>query len=257
MKTSFKNRKSQKIVAIVERPRKPEGLAIVMHGLGGFKEQKHIRVMAKSFLENGFTTVRFDAANNALGESDGKSKDTSATGYYQDLEDVITWSKSQKWYQEPFVLAGHSLGSMCITLYAEKYPSQVKALAPTSVVLSGKYWKETKTKKELADWQKTGWLIQESTSKPGKFKKIPWSFAKSMFKYDILKEANKLTMPVLLAAGDKDKGTPISQQKMFYKRLSGKKELHVIKNSGHTFRTKPVLKELKKTFDKWIRQELR
>ena len=60
-----------------------------MHGLGGFKEQKHIQTFADAFLENNFTVVLFDTTHT-YGESEGKYEDATTTNYYEDLEDVIT-----------------------------------------------------------------------------------------------------------------------------------------------------------------------
>lgn len=68
-----------------------QGLAFVMHGLGGFKEQPHLQVMAKAFLANGYTVVRFDTTNT-FGESDGRYEDATTTNYYEDLEAVIAWA---------------------------------------------------------------------------------------------------------------------------------------------------------------------
>ena len=45
--------------------------------------------------------------------------------------------RNAKWYGEPFVLVGHSLGGISTALFAENYPDKVKALAPISTVVSG------------------------------------------------------------------------------------------------------------------------
>src|SRR3989338_5280761 len=124
-KEFIKNRKGQKIAVLVERPENLKGLAFVMHGLGGFKEQPHIRAIAEAFLESGYTVIRFDTTNT-FGESEGNYEDATTTNYYEDLEDVIEWSKNQLWYKEPFALGGHNLGGICSALYAEKYPEKVK-----------------------------------------------------------------------------------------------------------------------------------
>lgn len=87
-KLFIKNRKEQNISVIIERNESQKGLAFVMHGLSGFKEQTHIETIANAFKEKGFTTVRFDTTNT-FGESDGRYEDATTTNYYEDLEDVI------------------------------------------------------------------------------------------------------------------------------------------------------------------------
>ena len=249
-KEIIKNRKGQNIAVIIEETPGQKGLAFVMHGLGGFKEQPHIQIMAEAFKEKGYTVIRFDTTNT-LGESDGDFSNATVTNYYEDLEDVISWAGSQNWYQEPFCLAGHSLGGMCISLFTEKYPGKVKGLAPISTVISGKLSLEINSE-EMKEWKRTGYLIEESGSKPGVIKKLPWSHMEDRLKYDILNEVDKLTMPVLLITGEKDELAPPEHQKILYDKLPGKKELHIIKGAPHTFREESQLKEIKEIFLKWI-----
>ncbi|MFH0979206.1 MAG: alpha/beta fold hydrolase [Candidatus Woesearchaeota archaeon] len=253
MKLSIKNRKGQKIVVLIDKVKNQRGLVFVMHGLGGFKEQPHIVVMADAFKENLYTVVRFDTTNT-LGESDGKYEDATVTNYLEDLEDVIVWSNSQEWYEQPFVLAGHSLGGICTALYAEDHPSQVRALAPISTVVSGKLSLQIKAKEEIEDWERTGWQIKPSASKPGTVKHLKWSHMIDRNKYDLLPKAEKLTMPILLIVGDKDESTPLEQQKILFNKLKTRKELHIIKDAPHTYKEKVHLEQIKSIFDAWIKQ---
>lgn len=229
-----------------------------MHGLGGFKEQDHIATFAEAFKEKGFTVVRFDTTNT-FGESDGKYEDATITNYYEDLEDVIRWSKIQKWYQEPFALVGHSLGGICSALYAENHPEKVLALAPISTVVSGQLSIEAHKKfepEEFANWEKTGWREAESHSKPGIIKRLPWAHIVDRMKYDLIPNVNRLTMPVLLIVGEKDTSTPPDQIQILFKLLPGPKELHIIKNASHTFRDQKHLNEIRKIFVAWIESKL-
>lgn len=252
-KVVIKNSKGLKLIILPEINPKQKGLAFVMHGLGGFKEQKHIQVMAEAFKKVNYSVIRFDTTCS-LGESEGEMEDASITQSYKDFEDVIKWAKNQTFYQEPFVLAGHSLGGICVALFAERYPQKVKLLAPISTVVSGRLNKETHTKEELKQWRKTGRKIEISHSKPGKVKIIKWQSFLDRMKYDLLKKVNRLIMPVLLVVGKKDQPTPIKHQRILYNKLLGPKELHVIKGSPHTFREEKHLKELKRIFDKWLKK---
>ncbi len=255
-KLFIKNRQGQKIAVLVEEAKPQKGLAFVMHGLSGFKEQPHIQAIAEVLQENGYTTVRFDTTNT-FGESEGDYEKATITNYYEDLEDVINWAKNQKWYQEPFILVGHSLGGICTALYAEKYPDKVKALAPISTAVSGQLMKENYAKQGsdfLKKWQEQGYYEVPSISKPGVIKKTGWSFLEDSLKYDLLPEAKNLKMPVLLIVGEQDTSTPLDQQKILFKALPGPKELQIIKGAPHTFRDKEHLNELKQILNQWLKK---
>ena len=40
-KNKIRSRENKKIVVIIEKPNNPQGLAFIMHGLGGNKDQPH------------------------------------------------------------------------------------------------------------------------------------------------------------------------------------------------------------------------
>jgi len=224
-KLTIKNRKNQNIVVLLEPAEKQKGLAFVMHGLSGFKEQPQIEIFAKAFRDNNYTVVRFDTTNT-FGESDGKYEDATVTNYYEDLEDVIAWSKSQSWYEKPFCLAGHSLGGFCVAYYAVNHNEEVKAVAPISPFISGELSLIAYGNEEIDDWQKTGWKIFKSKSTPGLIKKLKWSHMEDRLKYNLLLDANKLIMPVLIIDGEfyeNDTPIPVENQRLLFNKVSGKK----------------------------------
>lgn len=242
------------MAVVVDKAKSQKGLAFIMHGFGGFKDQNHVQVFAKAFQEKSYTTVLFDTTNT-LGESEGKFENGTFTTYYHDLEDLIDWAEKQGWYEEPFVLVGHSVGGFCTAFFAEKHPEKVKALAPIGTVVSGKLTTEAHKKFDpegFKKWQETGWYIMESHSKPGVYKKSPWSVIEDRKKYDLIPEVSKLTMPTLLMVGDLDESCPPEYQEILYKALPGEKEYHIIKGCKHTPRDKEHLEEIKKIFLNWI-----
>ncbi len=250
------NRKKQKIAVIVQKSPNQKGLAFVMHGLGGSKDQEHIKTFAAAFKENDFTVICFDTTNT-FGESDGKYEDATTTNYLEDLEDVISWASTQSWYEEPFWLAGHSLGGISIILFTEKFPKKVKGLAPVSTVISGKMSLDCPRyhgNNLLKEWKKTGWRFEKSESKPGLIKKLKWSHMEDRLKYNVLPKIQKIQMPVLLIVGDKDEATPLEHHKILFDQLLGEKEMHIIKGAPHTFKDKNHLLEIKNIFKKWIKR---
>ncbi len=250
-KEFIKNRKGQRLAVLVERQEDQKGLAFVMHGLGGFKEGVNIQAFRDAFYQNNYTVVRFDATNG-INESDGKIEDATVTGRNEDLEDIINWSKNQEWYQEPFVLASHSLGGLSIILYAEKYPEKVKGLAPISTVISTELSLANFSPEFIEEWKEKGYIVRDNVSRPGVIEKITWSLVEDSQKYNILSQVDKLTMPVLLIVGERDVEASPEHQKILYDKLPGRKEIHIIKDAKHDFVEEHELEEIKQTFDNWI-----
>jgi len=256
MKTFIKSREGKRICVVIEEAVSSGKLAFVMHGLGGYKEQPHIRAMVEAFLELGYSVVSFDT-RNTFGESEGNYEDATISNYYADLEDVINWSKLQPWYAEPFILSGHSLGGISVAQYAENFPANIAALAPISTVVAWKLSIDTPKsharRESLEKWERDGILI----SKPGaagKVKRLKWAHIEDRRNYDLLPGADRLTMPVLMVVGSADENTPPEHQKILYDKLPGKKEMHIIKGAAHDFNTANELAELKEYFKDWLQK---
>lgn len=249
-KIFIKNRKNQNIAIIIEKSENPKGLVFVMHGLGDSKDSDHIKMYAKCFKNNGYTVLSFDTTNT-FGESDGTFEDANLITYYEDFEDVITRSESQDFFQKPFILCGHSLWAICSAFYAEQHPEKVKALAPTSTVINAELSKQNYTKEELEDWERTGRLTEDWWDFDVRIKR---SYMEAKEKFDLLKDVDKLTMPVLMIVGELDNCTPIKHQKILFDKIPGQKELHIIKESPHTFRNTKHLEEIYQIFDKRIKK---
>lgn len=251
-KLFIKNRKGQKMAVVVDEAPKQKGLAFVMHGNASNKDLEQIKTFARAFLDKGYTVVRFDTTNSS-GESDGKLEDATLTNYYEDLEDVISWASKQSFYEQTFILCGHSLGGMAVALFAEKYPEKVKALALISTVVSGELSEQTQEFKEIGRaWEEKGIREWPSVSMPGMMKRLKWNHVLDKRNYDLLPEAYKLTMPVLLIVGELDNVTPLENQKIFYEKLPGEKELHIIKGSSHAFVKQEHLDEIKEITGRWV-----
>ena len=257
MKKSIKNRSGEKVVLVVENSKNPAGTAIIMHGLGGFKEQLHIQVFAKTFKKSGYAVVTFDTTNS-IGESGGKFENATITNYYQDLEDVINWTEKQPWFKKPLILCGHSLGGFSAAFYVENYPSKIFAVAQISPFVSGELSAEAHNRfepKEFAKWRKSGWQIKESSSKPGVVKKLPWSHMENRMKYSLLEKIDKLKIPVLLIVGERDTSIPPEHVQILYDKIpSLQKEIHIIKGAPHTFKDGKHLRQIEEIFLSWIKK---
>jgi pimeloyl-ACP methyl ester carboxylesterase len=252
MKTFIRNRDGAKLCVVIEGSQQAGNLAFVMHGLGGTKEGAEIRAIATALRELDYTVVSFDASHT-IGESEGEYEDATATNYYADLKDVIGWASSQAWYTEPFLLCGHSFGGLCTALFAENYPKKIKGLAPISTVVSGQLSFEThrmfRDPQELENWKREGKMVR--TNRHGVDLYLKWSNMEDRLQYDLLPQADYLTMPVLMIVGDRDKSTPVEHQKILFEKLPEPKEFHIIEGAGHVFREEHERVELHNLVKAW------
>lgn len=254
-KEIIQNRIGQNIVAIVEVAVNQKGLAFVMHGLRAFKEEPQVVAIAQAFSENAYTVIRFDFTNST-GESDGLYDDATLTNNIENLDDVAAWAREQPWYDEPFYLAGHSLGGITSLLFAESYPQEVKGVVAFSTVVSGQRSYEALSKQgRLEEWQKTGWRVERSESRPGLTLSLKYSHLIDRMKYDLLPLAGELRMPILQIVGSEDTSTPRSDQQVLFDALPGSKELHVVNGAKHNFRSSEHLEELKATISQWLKKQ--
>lgn len=259
-KLTLQNRKGQKIIGVLEFPKKePVGTAVIQHGYGGFKEQDHIEEMKNAFLNNGFITFNFDATNT-FGESGGEYEKATLDLHYKDFEDVANWVQEQEWFISPLAVTGHSMGGYSVARYAEEYPNKVVFCAPIAPVVSGRLsWKahEEFAPEEFEKWKEEGILIKPSTTNPNNIKRSPWSHMEERLKHDLLPNAEKLTMFVFLYVGTKDTSIPPKHvQRLFEAIPKGKKELVIAEGAPHTYRDEEDLKHLCESMNQWLKSIL-
>jgi alpha-beta hydrolase superfamily lysophospholipase len=232
----IKNRQGLKLVIQVDTPDYPKNLVFIEPGQSGTIDQVHITAFAEAFLENGFTAVRFDPTNS-LGESGGDLINVTYDNYVEDLEDVIDWARTQDWFQQPYAVCGHSMGAQAAAWIAEQRPEEILLVAPMAPVVNYELYLPTIDPEERKQWQKKGYQEAFSKSKPGVVKKVGWGVVESLKKYDIVQNADKLTMPVINIVGDKDQPCPLKHQQVFMDAVaSNNKKLVVIPGAQHSYR---------------------
>ena len=257
IKTFITNRHGLKICVLVEIPKNPKGMAIIIHGFTSCKDRDHITLLANIALQNNLIAIRFDTTHSS-GESDGKVEMATIATNNEDLEDVIKWAETQDWYHEPFTLVGHSLGGIAILDYTATHPQKVKAIAPLATVVSGELSMKAYIAfqpEEMKKWQETGFMDIPDRYNQGKFFHVPWSHMTSRYDHDALKYASKIKAPVFLFVGTQDQYCPPEDQKTLHDALgSVDKELHVIDGVPHICREPEHLQTLQTLFDAWLKR---
>ncbi|MCT4616950.1 MAG: lysophospholipase [Candidatus Gracilibacteria bacterium] len=246
----IKNRLNQKINVLVENIG-ADKLAFIVHGVAGNVIEEDIRQISKTLQNNGFCVVSFDAVN-ASGKSDGDMQFATFSGYYNDLIDVIAWGCSQDFYKEKFLLVGHSMGAMLVMKYNSENSKKINGLCiynPSTGAenLSNyKPWREVK-------WEEVGFVEWDSTSTPGKKKRLNWSLVEDLRKYNI-DDYLIINKPLLQISGRLDEVVRYeAQKKLFEKIVSSDKMLETLEDGKHNFRGKN-LDFLNKKLDNFLKK---
>jgi hypothetical protein len=164
---------------------------------------------------------------------------------------VISWAKSQPWYQEPFWLIGHSLGGIVIAKYTFEHPKKIKGLVLASPTISATRLGR-KRRERLKEINGEVWYYNISSS-TGEQRRLKWTpFIEDLKKYNLVKFISTLKNKILILVGEKESYckplTEISQKLSL--------ELNVIKDAPHNYVEEKYLKQIRKTLQNWIQKNI-
>lgn len=211
-------------------------LAIICHGITGYKEQDVIIKTAETLQDVGYTVITFDC-RNSRGESYNNGHCGTTTSMFEDLSTVIDWAKTQTFYTPTFLLVGHSLGGSVVLRYTQKYPQLVNRLILISTIFDGHelYNNTAKFSPEFMRQLQNGGIIR-SRNNVDCF--LDETYIKDLQQYDFYKNIQNYTMPTLVITGDKDTASLPENNRRFYEALKCRKELHIFANCSHIYDTK-------------------
>ncbi|MDP3988936.1 MAG: alpha/beta hydrolase [bacterium] len=247
--------KIENIGTTLEVPRKHNGVswAVSIHGIGGSKKQTIIRSLARDLLAKGFAVITFDCRNGS-GMSRGDIQDATTGGYYEDLEIVLNFATSEMGFSYPVMLVGVSLGGGVATMYAQNHPKRVKSLCLISTVVSG----------DLVVEAMEGFFgkkidrknpPQFPISTPSGSVLFEWRNPEGLLDYNMLTNADKITMPALFISGSGDTWTPAKYPRMLYDAIAtDDKKFVVVQSSDHSLTEANTLEEISSTLREWIEE---
>lgn len=243
------NRKGLKISLRLNINKGNSKLVFLEHGLGARKEYPHMQVLENVFSEFGYNVINIDATNS-LNESESSNKGITTTGHYEDLVDVINWSKTQNFYKEPFALAGQSLGAISIVNYAGQYPHKVNLLIPCAFP----YYKyeEQDLNNFAKEIIKNGYFDKVSKS-TGRVLHMTTSYVEDLKRIDLTTQIEKIKADTYVLIGSKDSEKHLRNSKLLYQLLNCKKEFHLLEDIPHDLANTPHDKQL---FTKVLREIL-
>ena len=237
----------------VDRPESDQvgKLAFVQHGLASNRDHPAVQAAKQAFLDDGYVVVTFDS-RYSTGQSSGDVINVRLSTFEEDLNTVIEWAKTQKFYVEPFALAGHSLGGASVLQYAWEHPDKVAKVIGITPVVSGQLWEKscmTDTPEFCTQWKQNGHFTYQHN---GQLVSIPYQVVESTKAYDALQQIQKVKADVLLLAAAQDKVIHPQDIENLYQQMGRPCCISVISDSGHNFESAPYQQNLKEEILKFI-----
>lgn len=196
----LQNRDGKRMPAVLRIPEgESKGTVVLLHGLGGWKDQPILKTLAETYTHDGYVSFAFDDSNGVM-SPDGKFFDSTQTRYERDIEDAMEYVLQASWYRAPLTLIGHSMGGLAAIDYAAAHTTVARLVLLAPAV----------------SW-KSMWYVQlpfalisllrghESVLGVGNRRFLLGAgWWRDFFSYDAFRSAQFVTIPTLIISAEKD-----------------------------------------------------
>ena len=206
-------------------------LAVVAHGLLDVHDSVTLRAITSVLIESGHNVLTWDATHS-WGRSGGRLREATLTAAYQDMADVVAWARAQPWYQESFILAGHSLGAAASLMFATEEPERVRRLILVAPVVAGKL------SAQQINWAiRLAWRITRRLPQPGSWRNFfGYNLLKDGLRYDGRLLAPNLRLPTVIIVGENDPITPGDNATLLFQAIpADQRHLMLVPGADHGF----------------------
>lgn len=226
------NRDGKRMPSTLRLPEgQSKGTVILLHGLGGLRDQKLLTLMAEALTNEGYVTFAFEDSH-AVRSLDARFFEATASQSIRDTEDVVAYVQAQSWYEAPLILLGHSMGGFTAVHHARMHPKDAEKLVLLAPAMSWKtMWGASLP--FLFLWFITGkqkvFSIDNNHAVLGRAWILDW------FKHDALRDARYVTSPTLIVSAGHDEtvATP-SEHQHFAKKFAHATQV-TIRGADHDF----------------------
>ncbi len=238
----------------VDLLKKKTPIAIILHGLAGYKEETMLQTVKDCFVHHHIPVLMYDA-RHSLGESGGRLENACFSEFIKDLRTVIQWLDNNGYDENPLVLAGHSLGAGAALHMATRIPNRINGIISMSAVYNGQLLKDSymQNKPEfMQEWKKTGLIYREHPIYPQRNGLISIKHLDDACQYAVENEVHKIQCPVLIICGNHDVSSTININEILYHSFQSNAEMVVIQNCGHTYSKEQNRIDLTNGITNWL-----
>lgn len=177
-------------------------LMILLHGLTGHMEERHIVALKDTCLSHGFSVLRADLYGH--GKSGGAFRDHTLFKWLSNIMCITDFAKTFKW-TDGLYLMGHSQGGYAAILAAGMRPDAYRAVIPLSPAIS------------LEKGAKTGHAVGvcfDPDAVPDELPRpvtspLSGNYIRALQMLDVEEAARRYRKPVLIVHGDADQTVPV------------------------------------------------
>lgn len=226
---SFSVKSGNNLIGIIHKPDVEASSAVILaHGfqrnkMGNAKNRSFVK-LARELRDQGFLVFRFDF--EGCGDSEGDLRDLTIDQEVTNLESAWNLLKSQfELREESLFLLGESLGSVVVSLFAEKFNPKGLVFW-TQGFNQGRLLKKWNSEQDIKEVMERGWKKAGS--------KI---LGKKYLEENLNKDYTDCApddVPILILHGDKDEDVP-AEDSNFLAQQKENIEFELIRGGNHKF----------------------
>ena len=190
-------------------------LAIVLHGITGHMEERHITAVSKGLVDSGIAALR--AELDGHGKSGGEFSEHNLFKWLNNVLAVIDYAKALDFVTDTYI-CGHSQGGLTAILAAGMCPEAFKAviaLSPAVSIIEGA------RSGRLLNFEFDPENVPETLEKSGR--KINGNYIRTARLIDLDEAIRSYKGPVLIVHGGADESVPVEYSKAVVGKFSDAK----------------------------------
>ena len=188
-------------LAVAAAPQKTP-LMLLIHGLTGHMEERHILAMRDTCLQHGFAVLRADLYGH--GQSGGAFRNHTLFKWLTNIMTITDYARSLDWVSDLYLM-GHSQGGYATMLAGGMRPDAYRAIIPLSPAIS------------LENGAKSGHTVGvyfEPLAVPDELPRpvtraLSGNYIRALQMLDVDAAIRRYQKPVLIVHGDADQTVPV------------------------------------------------